>query len=422
MIENQVKNRPETPGRQTRAGAWWLQPHWLVCLFIVPVYVLLYVGNFSPRYGMHYINVEYFLLGLAFLCVLGGAAYLATRSTKSLTETYCLKPKAVYLDVLALGTFMAYFIWFRDVIAHPELFTRVVLGLTLSIRDEVSTIPGLTTLTQLGVVYSIIYSCYRWVFNQQLKRRYTVYFCVIVALALFRSIAWAERLATIEVVLPAAVVYLAFARGNGRSRRLVMSLGPYLAIFFVIVFFGMMEFFRSWGIQQTQADSFFAFMADRFSYYYYSSINNGAGLLTEFSWPQFDGQFTLKWIYTFPVLGSIFSALMAPDNVGETFLRFIADDEFTTFTGIFPVFYDLGTPLGLLYAALMGAVIGYCYKKFRSGSGLGMMLYPVFFIYLAEILRISYVAYSRVVPIFLFLIIGYWVIHKRRKPVGAESA
>lgn len=369
-------------------------------------------GGFTPRYGRDYFNFEYFLLGLTYLCILGVTSFLGSlkNSPTQKDKSISVKSNPLFMDFLAAVTVMAYLIWFWDIIKNPELFTRVIVGLYLNVRQEISTIPGLTTLTQLGVVYAIFFACYKWVWKKELKLRYYIYLYTLILLGIIRTIAWSERLATIEVVLPMALIYFYNYHGKNRIKRFINLTGPYLGIFFILIFFGIFEFIRSWGKQQVNADSLISFMIDRFGYYYYSSMNNGAGLLTEFPWPNFDGQFTMKWIYTFPILSDY---LPSYTDHGRKFLTYFADVEFTTYSGFFPVFYDIGIVGGLIYASIYGFIIGFCYRKFKEGIGFGLLMYPILFTSLAELLRILYMSYSRIIPIIIFMIIGYKLIKQQ---------
>ncbi len=392
-------------------NVWWIKPYLFICWFIIPVYIFLYVGNFEPRYGRNYFNFEYFLLGLSYLSVLGFATYLGSLKTNNKTlKTFSVKSNPLYMDFLSGLTIMAYLIWFWDVFTDPELLIKVIVGLSMNVRQEIATIPGLTTLTQLGVVYVILFSCYKWVWKKELKYRYTLYLYIIILLAMARTVAWSERLATIELIFPIAIIYLFNYISNNKYYRLILLTGPYLGIFIALGFFGIFELFRSWGKQQALSDSVVSFMVDRFGNYYYSAMNNGAGLLSEFTWSNFKFEFTFNWIYSIPGIGPFISNLFLPRNDSEVFLNYYADNEFTTFSAIFPVFYDFGLFGGLIYAAIFGIIVGYCYKKFQEGTGLGLLIYPILFTSLAEILRILYFGESRIIPIFIFLLIGYKVI------------
>jgi len=87
---------------------------------------------------------------------------------------------------------------------------------------------------------------------------------------------------------------------------------------------------------------------------------------------------------------------------------------YTTFTGIFPVFYDFGIIGALVYAAIFGGISGLLYLHFKNRTGIGLALYPMIFIGLSETLRLLYLGTTRIFPIFIFLIIGYLVSRKTK--------
>jgi len=62
---------------------------------------------------------------------------------------------------------------------------------------------------------------------------------------------------------------------------------------------------------------------------------------------------------------------------------------------------------GFLYAFLWGGGAGFFYKQYLKRSGLGYIIFPIFFISILDMLREPYLSQTRVFPIFLFAIIGY---------------
>jgi oligosaccharide repeat unit polymerase len=402
-----------------RVRYWWFKPYSLVFFFILPAYLLLFLIGIDLEFTRDYLSLDYLLLGLLYLVTLGGAAYIGAGTGKGGPVTIpILSINRWYLDLIAGLTILAYVIWFFDVIFNPGLLLSVLLGQAANLRGEISTIPGLTTLTQLGVAYGIFYACYRWVFRQALPRRYTLYLVVIIILAVFRTLAWSERLGLIELVLPIALIYFSSLRVSGRTARVFLTLGPLAGLVGVIVIFGLAEYFRSWlNWAQYRSDNLLIFMIDRFHTYYATSVNNGAGLLTELPWPDLKAHYTFSWLYAFPGVGEALAEYVGARPVMDSFLDLFGDQEFTTFTGIFPVYYDFGILGGLVYAAVVGAVTGICYRQFNRGAGIGLLLYPFLYISLAEILRILYLGESRTFPVFIFLVIGYLLM---RRPPAVE--
>lgn len=86
------------------------------------------------------------------------------------------------------------------------------------------------------------------------------------------------------------------------------------------------------------------------------------------------------------------------------------------------VFYDLGIPLALLYAAAWGAALGVWYRQFVRGEGLGACMYPAVFISLLEIFRILYFGNPRGFPVLLMILVGYFVFGRRHRVVGSTAS
>lgn len=403
------------PDRATFHCPWWFRPHLFIFCFIIPVYltICLYGGS---RYVRQFLTLDYVMLGLVWLVVLGVAAYVGAKITHGHPSGRRIVVPLWLLDILAGLTIVAYLIWFRELMSSPELFIQIVLGHSANVRGEVSTIPGLTTLSQAGVAYALLYGCYRWLWRKRLSRRHSVFLGIIILLTLFRTVAWSERLALLELVVPLILLYISAHRSSSRVVRGVIACGPYAGVLALLFFFGIAEFFRSWAAQfQNQAESFTAFVLDRFISYYYTSLNNGAGLLSQYPWPELKGQFLFGWLYSFPLVGPHIREIVGVGDAPDLFLLVNADPEFNTFSGVFPFFYDVGLVGAFLGSILFGLLLGYGYRHFRMRSGLGLFFYPVLFVALAEVLRIVYLGTSRVFPIVVLVIISYVITHRENR-------
>ncbi|MBD3404266.1 oligosaccharide repeat unit polymerase [candidate division GN15 bacterium] len=402
---------------QDRTGGktyWWIRPYLMIFLFIIPVFVLIFLAGADSGTERNYFRFDYFLFGLMYLVILGVSAFVGARVTHDQPAPHRIALRAWFLDLLAIVTMLAYVIWFREIAADPQMFARIILGHITNLRGEVSTIPGITTFTQLGVVYVIFYGSYRWLWRKRLPRRFHWYLAVIITLTVFRTLAWSERLAALELLVPLLLIYLLAWRGRNRLVRGVLAAGPYAGLLGLIAFFGLGEFFRSWAASyQYKAESFLGFVVDRFYNYYFTSLNNGSGLLTEYPWPELKGQFVFGWLYAFPGIGHLLRRLAGVSDEPSAYLMLHADPEFNTFSGVYPIYYDFGIAGAVLTAVVLGVLLGYGYRRFRLRSGLGLLLYPVLFVALAETLRIFYLGTSRVFPIVAFLIIGYFLTHAR---------
>jgi hypothetical protein len=154
-----------------------------------------------------------------------------------------------YLDVLALATIAAYLIWFRGVFFSSfELLNLLTSGLGVN-RLEHQTIGGVTTATQFGLAFLILYLTTIWSApNGRLPARFNLYLLAILFLTLFRVFAWGERVALAEIMIPIFLLYVRF-RINGERRivRVGLSLLPLLAVLALLGYFAITEYFRSWA-------------------------------------------------------------------------------------------------------------------------------------------------------------------------------
>jgi hypothetical protein len=413
---------------------WWINPSQLFLVFIIPLYTLVFLmptlvgeGAVVLRFRLFFTG-EYYFLGLAFLLLAtiwaGLIAKLNVGYPRSAPHTF--RVTRVYLDILAILTVTAYCILFYPLALNPTVLLNVLTGVPGAVSHAkwiASGNPGVTSLIQLGVAYVILYLHERWVNRRPLPPRYTLYCLAILALALFRAVVRAERLALIEVLLPMVVMFVTFRLGGASKLiRLVTSLAPFVGVVGLVIFFGATEFLRSWGAYyQYHSRGFVEFVVTRITTYYFTALNNGAGLLAMLDWPTWQFEYLLLWLHRFPFgVGSVSRAFV--DYRGSPlFLERYADPEFNNTSGIFPVFFDLGLPGGLVYAAVWGALMGYTYRGFILKRGFGSLFFPAAFVSMLEVMRILYLADPRMLPVMLGLTVGY-VFFRQPERVGRFEA
>ena len=398
----------------TTSRYWWLHPSKVLAFLLIPLYCLMYV--WAPEDVLlgfqRFFTGSYFWLGLAYLLMVLLGSCLAVSLRYGQPSLARVKVPSFYLDMLAWLTVAAYLLWFRDIFRNPGLLFTLLRGDAVAsnaLRNFVTTIPGVTTLSQLGVVYMVFYSYRRFVLRlPQGRRRFDCYAVLIVGLTLFRALVWAERLALIEVFLATAVVLISFRPPASRLLRLALRFAPLLGFMGLVLIFGAFEFYRSWAAwHQFSEASFWDFVLLRIARYYYTALNNGAGVLHTGEWPDWRLMHTFSWFYRFPILGEVFFRGFEVTSPVPVFLQRFGVPEFTNASGIFTVFYDLGSLGGLLYGFAFGVLLGYSYKTCLRMSGLGVVLYPALYMGLLEIFRILYLGESRAFPIVAFLLLGY---------------
>jgi hypothetical protein len=292
------------------------------------------------------------------------------------------------LVVLSVVTITAYLIWFWPAIVHLRF---------LMPRDELNRIAGVTSFSQLGVPVVMAYLYARWRNGQRFSRLMDTLFVVLLLLATARVYMWSERLALIELAIPilvCALLYRPFRRPASRwFYRLMAGWGPFLGLGMLLVLFGATEVVRSWQVYGAHSNQAFGtFVVNRVTTYYFTALNNGAGMLATSHWPTYDGLWVFGWLYTFPFgIGQAFlDAAGHRTAPHELFLHRFGDPEFNNMSGIYPIFFDFGIVLGLVYFALQGFGFGLAYRSAVKGEVLGALLYPPILVTCMELLRISY--------------------------------
>jgi hypothetical protein len=406
--------RTRTPAIPHGQFIWWIHPAGLTLAFILPLYIftVFAVPTLWPQLlilrARDYLSPELKMLGAVTIVVLGGSAWLGGR-----LELDHRVPEAGIIRegiLLAVGlvVVLAYCVWFGPILAHGAMLAR----------EDLNRIPGITSFTQLGVPFSLAYVYATLRNGQRFSKGLRVLFGTVLVLTLFRVFAWMERLALIELAVPLGTLMLTFGRPRQPLLQwvhsLVRRLGPVLGLGFLWLFFAATEVLRSWtSYSQRSNITLSEFVTSRIATYYYTALNNGAGLLATTRWPTYDLLHVLDWAYKLPVLGAALQrALGLRASPSLTFLERFGDIEFNNMSGIFPIFFDLGIPLGLLYFGAVGLIAGALYRALLRGSAAGALLFPSFLVAVLEVMRVTYVNGSRT---FLIFVGGILLLSQFRK-------
>lgn len=399
---------------------WWLSPAVLVMGALIPVYLAVLFYDFSRAVPVTYLpSMLYFYGGALVLALAVGAAFALSTADQA---TPLLRPPTISRTVMALlllPTLAAYAIWFGPLIGNPQLVLDVASGARAEVRDAVSTIPGVTTLTQFGVAYVIAYALRIGTQRHTMARWEHLGLFALLALATFRAFVWAERLAVIELVLCFLVARMAYMRVDRPGHWRMLTLLPVVAPFAVYLLFTGAEYFRSWPYYRNQYSSVWALSLDRIITYYATAVNNGVGVVSETGdWPYRTGVFTAEWAYLMPGLGRLMESAFG--NTRDVFYFWIdtyGRAEFNSNTAYFSVLNDLGLVPSMVYFLVTGYVMGRAYVGYRRGHTFGLLFFPVFVLFLAESLRYSYFAQPRIVPLTVALCLVAWDISRRgRRP------
>lgn len=392
---------------------WWLHPSNLVFVFLIPMYLLVWYfgaatqGALSSAKGLFFLHGEVALLGFLALVVLGLGTLSPIRPVEFVRKVR--EPRATVLKLIGLLAIIGYLSWFREFIVNPgALIDAFSSGgaFAHNIRHAADKQAGLSSLAQLGIPYLIGYAFLYWKNSTAAPEGpMRALFICLVGLVAFRTFAWAERLALIEMIIALGFVwiYVTPRRFLGRSRALI-NLLPLLGVVFVIVLFALAEFFRSWSsYYATTGVDFFSFIGQRLTNYYFNALNTGAGRLVMEDWPSYDFRFTLQWLHKIPILGAMFS--YALDARVDDFLERYGDPEFNNPGGVFTVFFDLGLPLGFVAFFLLGVFSRYVFAFVERGRSLCGLWYFIFIMVYLELFRYFYLGVSRAFLVVLGLLL-----------------
>lgn len=405
---------------------WWLHPGWAAGVFvaILPIASASQIQDAFqlwdvPRYIDFSLALVGVLSGLAFICAAVFAGGFRHNSQVSVTLTPGVVRQLHRLSVVMFAfALFGYFAWFGLSFmrgATPADFLRVLSfedGAVGGLKDISPPVAGITTFTQLGVVAAAIMMFLR----RSGCGTYSKHLGVLVGLALFRSFFYGERLALIEVVLPLIVIaFVVDSPAHRRkkwlpgNRRLPKSLAPIFMLPALWGLFALFEYSRSWLYYREVVNSSFAeYVSTRLLGYYTTTVNNGALYHQVLESQHHDPYFSFAFIWDAPGLGWL---LGSPEIMGtgprawwSSTLANLANPEFNNEGTFLITDADLGTPLSMVYWAVLGLAIGYAYNRARGGDIRFLIAYSALFVGLLEISRINYWTQGRFIPIFIGIV------------------
>ena len=273
-------------------------------------------------------------------------------------------------------------------------------------KQQLAPIPGVTTLTQVGVAYVVVAAMLlsvRW--SRQTAQRLGV----VIVLAVVRAFLNTERLALLELAVPLVVVaavaaYRRRSSGLGRS----MPLAPALLLPLLIVIFGAFEYSRSWQYFQSRTDQGFPrFVLTRLAGYYVTAYNNGQLRL---DYERFPGRLpyeSIQALWDAPVIKQLglYERLSAVPPLSATqILERHGNPEFNNPGGLLVPFVDFGVLGGLLFFLVAGLAVGAAYRGFAQGSITGLLVYPPLLTGLYDLPRYIYWTQGRLLPALVCLL------------------
>lgn len=442
-----MKGRLISHRAEPGALPWWLTPPGLVAVLPLPALVIAAVV--SPRSYRELWRVEKMIDGTtAWLFALGIAAFLiATFFAHPITSkdssqkrndgnwpnlsTEQIRRLRIAQRRCLAATLIGYAIYLGVAVisAGPSTYFRVLVsgnnydGL---LKELTPSIPGITTLSQVGVIVAVMSELLFRITRERSFRRWTY---LLVALGVFRSFFYTERLAAIEVIVPVIVVGFTFVWRNGSSeKRRQLMLAPVFALPLLIGVFGVFEHSRSWVYyRQASNQSYPEFVGKRLAGYYATSYNNGA-LLTRRYNENFTRMpfFTLDALWNAPLVGQTHAYERITGEEGlerwTNILATHANPEFNSPSGIGAAFTDYGSVGGMLFLGLLGSVVGVLWRRFDAANPIGLLLYPIAVTAVTELPRYSYLTAGRASPGLVFGIVTAIWLRRASERNGATSA
>lgn len=394
---------------------WWMKPHVLSLALMIPLLTAAWLApvefHWEIRRAIKFLNLNYYVLGLAGVLALASGAFLTANATPRLEGLAIAYVEAAptlrrLLKMASWGLFTvtvgAYLLWFAPVARDPSILTDIFAGRgeERAVRDTIGTIPGITTLVQAEVPYMTLIAL-RWVYlpTVPLSRLEKLACAIVLSLTMLRNFVWSERLSVIEFVMPLAVLLLRKPRYP-----LLTAFAPLFAAALLLTFFGISEYFRSWSYYQYEEESFIQFIITRILAYYIAALDNGAGLVRDFG-GQTAPAMTADWFWRFPweigqtTLHKVLNLAVRDDYMN--WLYWNATEEYNNPSGIFMPFVDFGAAGGLVYWFLFGLLTGLIFRSFAHGNFAGMLLYPSWFIGILEMPLEPYNLLNRYFPIMI---------------------
>jgi hypothetical protein len=280
-----------------------------------------------------------------------------------------------------------------------------------------------TTATQLGIAFVVVALVLLTRGpDPRLRRR----LWWVLGLGLLRAFFVNERLAVLELLIPAVaiVVIRGVDAARPKSRRLARW-APFAIVPLMIGSFALFEYSRSWAYFADSTQQPYAeFAVDRLAGYYATAYNNGELTLLHDDAPGRLPYHSLEAIWTAPVLEQLglYEALSGQDHaeVYTNILEQHGNPEFNSPSGLAIPFVDYGTIGGFVFLLGAGILLGWLYRRFCDGKPAGVLLYPVLLTGIFEIPRYLYWTQGRVMPPLLALAFVAWRMHSARRSQHAS--
>lgn len=414
----------EPSNRKIRRSTWWLHPRNVMIFLGIPLLVGSYFVPENTYYSLYnsqkYIDLNFVLLGLiVYAGFIVGSSFAVSLGTRPQWEEMIIYCRWIVWPLLGI-TIFGYIAWYVSALltaGGPGPFLDAVYTLVSDPelenaefvkRELFETIPGVTTLTQCGILYATV-ETWLWVRKASPRRQCLARFGVFALFLIPRPILLSERQAIIEIVVPIVVILAVWLYSRGIHRNLV-RLAPLILGAGVFGLFALGEYFRSWNFYRLNYNgAYFEFAIDRFLGYYTTAINNAA--VTYYYEPLQPLRYTLTSLLNFPVISEVSDELYAAlttdkyiDNL--TLLDIYANPEFNNVALVGLLLNEYSVYLAPVAAFVLGLIATSLYNGFLKGRLISALLYPSWFVGILDISRIYYWPNQRYFPTLAFLAIS----------------
>lgn len=417
-------------------GVWWLTPGGTLLLVAVPTLLLAARTSdleFRTAWGTPKLLTSHAVwLAAAGAAVFALAAALpvmpyrpTARPWPALTseQVSFLQRAARVLFWLTMVGYAAFTVTaYRNGLRLTGIVSDLKNHSLYGVNADITRVTGVTSLTQVGPAFVVVATLVLVHRRDDTIRRHLA---VLGFLAVTRALLSSERLAVLELVLPAVTVlaFRAVAVGDRRAR-LRTRLAPAVFIPAVFVVFGAFEYFRSWSYYSTRTTvSFPQFALERLGGYYATAYNNGQ---IELTYQQHAGRVpydTIRALWTVPgsaLYGGYPGNGVDPATQYADLLTLHGNPEYNSPCGLILPFVDWGTIGGFVFLGIFGMILGVLYRRCRDGAPFAVLLFPAATTGLFELTRYFPWTQGRYTPAFVALTVVCFLM--RRQSAVAEPA
>ena len=386
---------------------WWLNP---INIYIGITIVAIYAFSISEKnywllYGVKgkYIEPEHvliYILSACFFCF--GCKTAKTFYYDNSLDLYKLEFLYKILWRLCICAYGIWFVRFASIHGVSSFLSildpNALVSKMYNFRYHSGKIAGITSMTEFGVVLAPL-SIYTYVLTQ--KKVYIMNFVLLCFLATIRAALFSERLALLELLVPALIVLFIF-----QKYKKIYTFIPFAALFCLFVVFGIFEYTRSWGAYYSSIynGSYVEFVIDRVLGYYAVAVNTECTSLTMVETPFFPKN-TLQFVWLLPLLKDVPSLFIQGKKID--LLGLYGNPEFNNPGGLLFGFSDFGY-IGLLISFIFGRITGLFYNSMIEEKSIGIIIYPIFFLCIIELPRYFYFGNNRA----FYILIGIIMVCK----------